>query len=114
MVKSKKQIDNYTAWCLIICLIILIIIKLIKKPSPQQQLIFEQQQQLSFEGQLSIEASVATATTTTNQYTKAREWINENVMDWVEFEKIKMAIKESSCTYKGWSGWYKKNGIWSV
>ena len=74
---------------------------MIKKPSPQQQLIFEQQQQLSFEGQLSIEASVATATTTTtNQYTKAREWINENVMDWVEFEKIKMANKKGRAPTK--------------
>ena len=58
------------------------------------------------EGQSNIEAIVQrlhqrkTTTTTTIQYTKAREQIMENIMNWVEFEKIKIA-NEKGRTFIG-------------
>jgi hypothetical protein len=95
MVKSKQQVDNYINKT-----------ELVKKEIQKKKLssrqalrIEQQQQQLSIEGQSSIEAIVS-STTTTIQYSKAREWINENVMDWVEFEKIKIANEKGRALTK--------------
>lgn len=63
-----------------------------KTPSYQQE-----QQEMIIEQQKHQESSIEAST---NLYTKAREWINENVMDWVEFEKIKLAKEKGRALTK--------------